>query len=475
MKATAGRGTVLLAGGLLLIGFLLAGCTEKQSAHESSGETAASAPDRAAAGKSGAPKDAEKQEPKQSSHGHEEGAAPHGHDEVSGPVVTLTPIERTNIGLKTEAVAARPFDDVRRLPGVIKATPERIALVTSRTPGKVVDIHAALGQRVQKGADLIEIQSVEVEKLELDLLHAESRSRTEVLKLETDLTQARNKLRLAQADADRNRQLVYKGIGARKELIAAENQLQAVQYEIAGLERQIELAHLAARTETEGLKRQLRLLGLAEADIERVRRERVVTVLHIPAPIAGVVVDRPAVLGQVVEPATTLLKLVDTSVLIVQGAAPEDLLRELRVGQPVRVMVPAYPGRRFEGRVTFIHPQIDAERRAAHVWAEIKNPGGDLKEDMFVQLSVVVGGGPNTLVIPAAALMTEGGLDFVFTETPAGFTRAPVVVGARNDEYVEIKQGLSVGQKVVTDGKRQVYTVFLAARSGAPALGGHTH
>ena len=63
----------------------------------------------------------------------------------------------------------------------------------------------------------------------------------------------------------------------------------------------------------------------------------------------------------------------------------------------------------------------------------------------------------------------------MFTETPAGFARVPVVVGARNDQGVEIKQGLSPGQKVVTDGKRQLYTVFLASRSGAPALGGHTH
>ena len=445
MKAGAGRARVLHAAALLLIGVLLSSCTEKQSSHEPSG------------------------------HAHDEGTAPHGHDESSGPVVTLTAIERTNIGLKTEAVVARPLEDVRRLPGVMKAMPGRIALVTSRTPGKVVDIHAALGERVTKGADLIEIQSVEVEKLELDLLQAESRSRTEILKLETDLAQARNKLRLAQADADRNRQLVDKGIGARKDLIAAENQLQAVQYEIAALERHIELARLAAGTEAEGLKRQLRLLGVAETDIERMRRERVVTVLHIPAPIAGVVVDRPAVLGQVVEPTTPLLKLVDTSVLIAEGAAPEDLLRELRVGQLVRVTVAAYPARRFEGRITFIHPQIDPDRRTAHVWAEIPNPGGELKEDMFVQLSVVVGGGPRALVIPAAALMSEGGIEFVFTETPAGFARVPVVVGARNDQYVEIREGLSPGQKVVTDGKRQLYTVFLASRSGAPALGGHTH
>jgi len=205
------------------------------------------------------------------------------------------------------------------------------------------------------------------------------------------------------------------------------------------------------------------------------RRERVVAVLHIPAPISGTVVERPAVLGQVVEPTTTLLKLVDTSVLIAEGSAPEDLLRELRVGQAVRVTVPTYPGERFDGRITFIHPQIDPERRAVHVWAEIRNPGSRLKPDMFAQLSVVVGGGPKTLVIPTAALMSAEGREFVFVERPAGFKRADVVIGARNDEYVEIKRGLEQGATVVTDGKRQVYTVFLATRAGAPAVGGHTH
>jgi len=354
-------------------------------------------------------------------------------------VVALTAIERANIGLKTEAAERRPFDDVRRLPGVMKATPDRTAIVTSRTPGKVVAIHASLGQRVTKGTDLIDVQSVEIEKLETDLLQAE------------------NRLRLAQSDAERARALVDKGIAARKELIAAENQLEGVKNDI------------------EGFIRQLVLLGVPRTAIEQLRRERLVTVLHIPAPIDGTVVERAAVLGQVVEPVTPLLKIVDTSVLIAQGSAPEDLLRELKVGQPVRVTVAAYPGKRFEGRLTFIHPQIDPERRVAHVWAEIRNPDGQLKEDMFAQLAVVVGGGPEALVIPTAALMSEGGLEFVFTETPAGFMRTSVLVGARNDQYVEIKQGLSPGAKVVTDGKRQVFTVFLAARSGAPALGGHGH
>ena len=433
------RAVRLLGMSALLIGALGAGCSEKQEAHDAHGDApAAAAPKQAPQPETAAARPAEKEGP-EGGHGHEEGAPPHEHGEASGPVVTLTSIERANIGLKTEPAELRVFEDARRLPGVMKAAPDRVAFVTSRTPGKVVVIHAALGQRVKQGADLIEVQSVEVEKLETDLLQAE------------------NRLRLAQADADRARALVEKGIGARKELIAAENQLQGVKNEI------------------EGLIRQLDLLGVSPDAIAQLRRQRTVTVLHIPAPIGGTVVERPAVVGQAVEPTTPLLKLVDTSMLIAQGAAPEDVLHELRVGQPVRVTVAAYPGKRFEGRLTFIHPQIDPERRVAHVWAEIPNPAGELKEDMFAQLSVVVGGGPKTLVVPAAALMSEGGIEFVFTETAAGFQRAPVAVGARNDQYVEIKQGLSTGAKVVTDGKRQVYTVFLATRSGAPALGGHTH
>jgi len=429
----------LLGSGLLLLGVMVGGCSgEKQSATEPGGGATTASPKGKASTTAASPSVSDKKEPETGSHGHAEGAAPHD-DGASGPVVALTAIERANIGLKTEAAERRRFDDVRRLPGVMKAAPDRIAIVTSRTPGKVVGIHAALGQRVTKGTDLIEVQSVEIEKLETDLLHAE------------------NRLRLAQSDAERARALVEKGIAARKELIAAENQLEGVKNDI------------------EGFIRQLVLLGVPRKAIEQLRRERLVTVLHIPAPIDGTVVERPAVLGQAVEPVTPLLKLVDTSVLIAQGSAPEDLLQELKVGQPVRVTVAAYPGKRFEGRLTFIHPQIDPERRVAHVWAEIRNPEGQLKEDMFAQLSVVVGGGPEALVIPAAALMSEGGLEFVFTETPAGFKRTSVLVGARNEQYVEIKQGLSPGAKVVTDGKRQVYTVFLAARSGAPALGGHTH
>ena len=405
-----------------------------------------------------------------------EGEAPHGHDEATGPVVPLTATERENIGLKTVAAALRPLEDVRRIPGEIKPHPDRIALVTSRTPGKIVDIHAKIGERVKKGQDVIEVQSLEVEKLELDLIQTENKYRAERSKLELDLTQAENKARLAEAGTLRNRLLVEKGIGARKELIAAENQLQAVKNEIAGVKRQMELLAEASHNEVSGIIRQLGLLGLPEDLIARVRREKIVTVLHIPAPLEGVIVERPVSLGQIIDTSTTLFKITDDSVVIAEGDAFENLLPELRVGQHVRLTTTAYPGRVFQGTVTFIHPVIDPEKRMAHIWAQVSNPDHQLKQNMFVQLNVVVGGGGRDAVtIPAEAVIAAEGQEFVFVDKDGGFARMSIATGARNDQFVEVKHGLKAGEKVVTDGKRQVYTKMLTMQRGGVAMGGHAH
>jgi len=410
----------------------------------------------------------------------DEGAAPHAHGEAAqgeavGPVVPLSKAERENIGLKTIEAARRPLEDVRRLPALIKPHPDRVAVVTSRTPGKVIEIHVPIGKRVAKGEDLIEVQSVEVEKLEIDLIQAENKYRIERARLELEQAQAENKLRLARADADRNRALVEKGIGARKELITAESQLQSVQNEIAGLQRQLGLQAQFSQSEIEGLVRQLELLGLPAGEIERVRRERVVTRLHILAPIGGVIVERPVSLGQIIDTSTALFRIVDDSIVVAEGDAFEDLLPLVRVGQRVRLTTAASPGRVFEGALTFIHPVIDPEKRTARVWAQIPNADRVLRPDMFAQLNVVVGGGRPVVAVPVEAMLAAEGQEFVFVEREGGFARVDIVTGARSDQWVEVKRGLPAGAKVVTDGKRQVYTKLLAMRSGGAAMGGHGH
>ena len=164
---------------VLVLGGVMAACSSEQSGEP--GAKAKAAPvSSTPAGKADSPQPAAKPDsPGGTEHTHAEGEAAHAHEDTAGPVVALTAIERENIGLKTARAEMRPFEDVRRLPGVMKPVPDRVAVVTSRTAGKVVDIHAALGQRVEKGEDLIEVQSVEVEKLQLELLQAEARARVE--------------------------------------------------------------------------------------------------------------------------------------------------------------------------------------------------------------------------------------------------------------------------------------------------------
>jgi multidrug efflux pump subunit AcrA (membrane-fusion protein) len=90
-------------------------------------------------------------------------------------------------------------------------------------------------------------------------------------------------------------------------------------------------------------------------------------------------------------------------------------------------------------------------------------------------MDVIIGGEGEVLAIPLEALITTEGENFVFVEEKGSFRRADLILGARDDRYVEIKQGLLPGDLVVTDGKQQVYTKSLIARQGGVALGGHGH
>jgi len=90
-------------------------------------------------------------------------------------------------------------------------------------------------------------------------------------------------------------------------------------------------------------------------------------------------------------------------------------------------------------------------------------------------MDVVVGGGQEVLAVPSEALITTEGESFVFVEEKGSFRRAGLVLGARDDRFVEVKKGLLPGDRVVTDGKQQIYTKSLMARQGGAALGGHGH
>jgi cobalt-zinc-cadmium efflux system membrane fusion protein len=322
---------------------------------------------------------------------------------------------------------------------VVKPHPDKEAQVSSRVSGKVAALFFQVGDTVQRGQRLAEIQSAEIQKLQVDLIQAE------------------NKLVLHKAELDRIQRLVESKIAAQKELIAAQNQ------------------HQTGLNEIDGLTQQLILLGLPEGAVKKARAEKSISTFAILSPLNGVVAERGVVLGETVEPNKVMFKIFDPSVVFVEGDAFEDAAPQLKVGQQVRIRLAAYPGELFSGKIARFSPVIDPQKRTIHLWVEVTNRGGTLKPNLFADMDAVVGGGKEVLAIPAEAIITTEGGSFVFVEEKGGYRRADVVLGARDDRFAEVKNGLLPGERVVTLGKQQIYTKSLLAREGGAALGGHAH
>jgi len=373
-------------------------------------------------------------------HAHEEGKSD-GHDEGKAATagLKLSAEEKANIGLKTVVADLRPIENVIRISGVVKPHPDKEAQVSSRVSGKIAALFFQVGDTVQRGQRLAEIQSAEIQKLQVDLIQAE------------------NKLVLHKAELDRVQRLVESKIAAQKELIAAQNQHQTVLNEI------------------DGLTQQLILLGLPESAVKKARAEKSVSTFAVLSPLNGVVAERGVVLGETVEPNKVMFKIFDPSVVFVEGDAFEDAAPHLKVGQQVRIRLAAYPGEVLSGKIARFSPVIDPQKRTIHLWVEVANRGGTLKPNLFADMDAVVGGGKEVLAIPADAIITTEGASFVFVEEKGGYRRADVVLGARDDRFAEVKSGLLPGERVVTLGKQQVYTKSLMAREGGTALGGHGH
>lgn len=382
-------------------------------------------------------------------HSHESEAAPHTHEEKQGEAKTgkkeegqglkLSPDEMQNIGLKTATADLRPIEQVIKVAGVVRPHPDKEAQVSSRVSGKVVGLFFKIGDIVKRGQRLADVQSAEMQKLQVDLIQAD------------------NKLTLAKAELDRIQALVDSKIAARKELIAAQNQYQAVRNEIQGLEQQ------------------LVILGSSEGAVKKVREDKTIATFPVVAPIGGVIAERNVVLGETVEPSKVIFKILDPSVVFIEGDAFEESLRQLKIGQSVRIRLSSYPDDVFSGKISRFSPTIDPQKRTLRLWVEVANPSGKLKPNLFSDMNIIVGGGQDVLAIPQEALITSEAENFVFVEEKGTFHRADIVLGARDDQFVEVKKGLLPGDKVVTDGKQQIYTKSLMARGGGAALGGHTH
>jgi Cu(I)/Ag(I) efflux system membrane fusion protein len=199
-------------------------------------------------------------------------------------------------------------------------------------------------------------------------------------------------------------------------------------------------------------EQRLRNLGVPENHIREVRAGKMPMSLVWPAPATGHVIEKGVIKGQRVKAGDELYRIADHSRLWVIADVAESDLPALKLGTHATVTVRAYATQPVEGEVTFIYPHLRTETRTARVRIEVPNPEGRLKVDMYADVMFQVGLDEQpTIAVPASAVIDSGANQVVLVVKGEGrFEPRPVKLGRRGEGYVEILEGVTKGEEVVT-------------------------
>src|SRR6202012_3813492 len=200
-----------------------------------------------------------------------------------------------------------------------------------------------------------------------------------------------------------------------------------------------------------------RIFGKADAEIEQILVDRKVdSTLVVPSPIAGRVIARNAAPGFLTQPgaASAPFTVADISTMWMIANVIETDAPAYKVGQPVAVTVPAYPGMVFKGRVTALGSIIDPNTHRQLVRSEIEDPQHLLRSGMFASFVIHVGPPVRSRAVPAEGVVREGDgtMSVWATKDHRHFVKRTVKTGMQQDGWTQILTGLTPDETVVTDG-----------------------
>lgn len=314
--------------------------------------------------------------------------------------------------------------------GRITYDQNRVSHVGPKTQGRVTELMAQEGSRVEAGQVLAHLESPEVGSIRAELTEAEAL------------------LQIARENYEREQRLEAQGISSRRELLDAEAELRRMQARLRGAQERLRV--LGADSHGEGGH------------------------FDVTSPYEGVVVVRNAGRGEVVGPEDQLFTVADLSRLWIELDIYERDLARVREGQPAQVTTAAWPGRIFPGEIVYLGDILDAERRTVRARVEIENRDLALKPGMFATAGIrMVGDAPEMLAVPRDAVQTVEGSTVVWvpTDEPGEFTPRMVELGRDlPGGLVEILRGLEPDAAVVVVG---AFTLKSELAKGE--FGGHGH
>jgi multidrug efflux pump subunit AcrA (membrane-fusion protein) len=226
-----------------------------------------------------------------------------------------------------------------------------------------------------------------------------------------DLTQARNQYEMAQRHLE-----AMQAIGKQQTLKSAAGQLESAKGKYLGATAQLSYS-------------------------------------EIRSPINGVIADRPLYPGEMAAAGTPLLTVMDVSQVIARAHIPQADAALLKLGDKATITAPGNE-QPTEGKITVISPALDPNSTTVEVWVQAKNPEQQLKPGTSVQLAMLARTIPDALVIPAASLLTaaDGSTSVIVAGSDNRAHQKPVKVGVRQDNQVQIVEGVQAGDRVVGSG-----------------------
>ncbi|MGE0131273.1 MAG: efflux RND transporter periplasmic adaptor subunit [Blastocatellales bacterium] len=340
-------------------------------------------------------------------------------------LITIQPDKLENAHFKIEAAimqtGASSAASGLRTTGAVEPNAYKTTPVMPIAGGIVKQVNIELGDRVERGQKLATIFSTEL-----------ADAQTAYLSILAEIERHHHHY-------NRMAQLVEIGAASREEL------------EEANANYKIE------RAKSNAARQKLLLLGMSAKQIEELRdSNQMGALISVESPVSGTILSRAVNPGEVVTMGKELFRVADLSTVWVIGQIYEKDFADVRIGTPAVMTTPAFPGKTFAGRVSYVDPRVEAQTRTAQIRIEVGNPGGMLKLGMF--LDVNFGGAAMSeqamVNVPRSAVQMIGAKQVVFVVTgkPGVFAQREVSAGPESNGLAPIYAGLGAGERVVTEG-----------------------
>lgn len=307
--------------------------------------------------------------------------------------------------------------DKIQVPSRVQVDEERTAQIGSYVTGRIIDMFVILGDYVKPGQRLARITSPDLTNSQLAYLRALSR------------------VTVTQKAYDRAQHLLAADVIPLAEVERRKSELEIAQAEYS-----------AAMD-------QLRLFGMGEGEIKELNRKgKILPWIDIKSTREGYVIARNIIIGQVVQPADQLFQVADLSHVWVVGDVPEQVARDVELGQHVEIIVPAISSDPFDGIIIFVSDIVNRLTRTVMTRVMVENPDRKLKPDMMANMHIT---DPQhkTLVVPEAAVVRELDQDYVFIALSDNyFQRVPVELGPEVSNLRPVLKGISQEHQIVTEG-----------------------